>query len=243
MSTHKGTSTKEKTKTQRRTGKRAEPQNLTDAAAPSNLTTADTINPDPRAALKLAVLLADPSTPLPRKDDLVDWFFNFTNQAGVSLAHPQLIALAYRLACERFDSLTPGEREVAAQSHRHLIAEVEGLADPPALAETFAVEQTAAELERLLSGDDLTSEQRAVLESAVLELANNTGVHVDRPAMVRHFYTHAARLAAPDSEGLADVREVLRLIGEGETFAGYKRLDDLRSWRARREDAEKGGVE
>lgn len=91
----------------------------------------------------------------------------------------------------------------------------------------------------VLSGR-LTRGQRELLDSAVLSLANVTGIHAQHALMVRHFYTVAAPRART-AKARAEIAEVLRLIRDGETFADYENWDDLASLRARRAE-QKGGA-
>jgi hypothetical protein len=63
-------------------------------------------------------------------------------------------------------------------------------------------------------------------------MSNDTGVHQDHPAIVRPFY-----LAASQHKGAkeyeTELREVLRLIEQGEKFKGYVTGDRLESYRQR----------
>lgn len=126
------TTTKETTSKRRRTGDRAEPKNLTTTPAPSNLTTQTETaitDVDRARARRIAALLSDPNTPEETRERLSDALFDFTNQAHVCINHPEIVALAYGLACEQFAYFVK-TRDLAAQSHAHLIAEIDAHPDP-----------------------------------------------------------------------------------------------------------------
>lgn len=94
-------------------------------------------------------------------------------------------------------------------------------------------EPEAEQIFRLLSSENTTEGQTEILEDALLELSNNTGVSIYTPEVVRAFYEAAARRIGA-ARMRSEMREVLALIAEGERFEDYQSNDFLQLWKARR---------
>ena len=100
-------------------------------------------------------------------------------------------------------------------------------------ATRIPAEPEAEKVTALLAEGAATRGQRQIITRTLNDLSGETGVNLCGPEGVRAFYLAAAyRIGA--ARPRHQLREILQLIAEGETFDNYKEGDHLWHWKAKR---------
>lgn len=97
--------------------------------------------------------------------------------------------------------------------------------------------QIASEIERILSDDETSNGLYELLTDALLELSNSSQISAYDAEVAQTFYLAAHKHGGRAQEYVSEIKEILALVAQGETFDDYKYSEHLDGWLSRNRPA------